>query len=226
MGIGIDSTTLLVNANAVPIPHKWSEEHHTVTGYHKFKVGDDAERDAVSDPALGMPFIRDDLTEPRIDYYNGSAWVPASSSGIIPSGSKMLFIQDTVPTGWTLDVSANDKVIRVVDVEASGGVTGGSWTISGFQADDHALIEDEMPAHRHHSIGEVTAGWPFGNTGEDNMGSNGGIDYDNPFYNTSTTGGGAAADDSPGPGLPHDHTVSNDGVWRPSYINAIICIKD
>ncbi len=226
MGIGIDSTTLLVNANAVPIPHKWSEEHHTVTGYHEFQIGDASDRDAISSPGSGMFFIRDDLTASFIEYYNGSAWVSASS-GSVPSGSKMLFIQDTVPTGWTLDVSANDKVIRVVNVAASGGVTGGSWTISGFQADDHALVESEMAAHRHHGFGARQAGFPFGDVlPDDKQGAASGVDYNNRYYNTSTTGGGAAADDSPGPGLPHDHTVSNNGAWRPSYVNAIVCTKD
>ena len=207
MGIGIDSTTLLVNANAVAIPAKWSEEHHTDSGFHKFKVGNDTDRNAIPSPDQGMLFIRDDLPEPSIEYFNGIAWVAASSSGIIPVGSKMLFIQNTVPTGWTLDVAANDRVIRVVNVEAQGGLTAGSWTITGFQADPHALTISEMPAHMHGIDGvAISTGTVSGVNGMmQNLGGN-----------TDSTGGGAT----------HQHTVSNDGNWRPSYINAIICIKD
>ena len=214
IGVGIDSTTLLVNANAVAIPHKWSEEHYTASGYHKFKVGDDAERDAVLDPTLGMLFIRDDLSEPRIEYYNGSAWVPASYSGAIPSGSKMLFIQDSVPTGWTLDVSANDKVIRVVNVAASGGVVGGSWTISGMSGDGHALTVSEMPPHDH----------VLRYSGDSSPGS--GTYQVSLLRNSANPQTSLNPIEDTGGGTSHAHGITSDGTWRPSYINAIICIKD
>jgi hypothetical protein len=207
MGIGIDSTTLLVNANAVPIPSKWTEEHYSDSGYHKFKIGNSTERDnTIPSPGTGMLFIRDDTPAPTIEYWNGLAWTSATQ-GAIPSGSKMLFIQDTVPTGWTLDVSANDKVIRVVNVEASGGVTGGSWTISGVTVDGHQLSILEMPSHTHgldfqfDTIGFST-GWAF------------------------RAEPGSSSTNPSGGNLEHSHGVSSDGTWRPSYINAIICIKD
>jgi hypothetical protein len=207
MGIGIDSSTILVNANAVPIPSKWSEEHHPETGYHGNKFGNITVRDSIPTPlGTGMLFIRTDLLEPSIEYYNGVGWVAASSGGAIPSGSKMLFIQDTVPTGWTLDVSANDRVIRVVDVEASGGVEGGSWTISGISGDGHELSISEMPSHTHSIRGGTRIFDPSGFS--DTIGVS--------TVQSGATGGGAA----------HTHTVSSDGTWRPSYINAIICIRD
>ncbi|GAG02888.1 unnamed protein product, partial [marine sediment metagenome] len=161
MGIGIDSTTLLVNANAVPIPSKWTEEHHSGTGYHNFKYGNSTERDNISSPGDGMLFIRDDTPNPSIEYWTGLAWISATQ-GSIPSGSKMLFIQDTVPTGWTLDESANDRVIRVVNVAASGGVEGGSWTITGISGDGHALSISEMPSHTHTVRGSIVNHDPSG----------------------------------------------------------------
>lgn len=47
-----------------------------------------------------------------------------------PSGTKLLFPQATVPTGWTQDADVTDVLPRVVS-GAGGGATGGSWTISG-----------------------------------------------------------------------------------------------
>jgi hypothetical protein len=214
MGIGIDSTTLLVNANAVAIPAKWSEEHHTDSGYHKFKVGDDDDRNAIPSPGEGMLFIRDDLPEPSIEYFNGLAWVAASSSGTIPVGSKMLFIQNTVPTGWTLDVAANDRVIRVVNVAASGGAVAGSWTISGISGDGHQLSIEEMPQHDH----------LLRYSGDPSPGA--GTFQVSLLRNATTPLTSLNPIEDTGGGEAHGHTISSDGVWRPSYINAIICIKD
>jgi len=207
MGIGIDDTTMLVNANGVPIPAQWEEEHSSGSGYHKFKFGSEATRDLLS-PDSGMIFLRDDTTPPRIEYWDGSTWQFASADHAdIPAGSKMLFMQDSVPTGWTLDVAVNDAVVRVVDSEALGGVTGGSWTITGFQADPHALTISEMPAHTHNIDGVAIA------TGDASG-----------FSGLMRNLGGAT--DSTGGGTTHEHAVSNDGTWRPSYINAIVCIRD
>ena len=218
MGIGIDSTTLLVNANAVPIPHKWTEEHYSDSGYHKFKVGDDVDRDNIPNPGDGMLFIRDDTPNPSIEYWTGTAWSSATTTvSAIPSGSKMLFIQDTVPTGWTLDVSVNDKVIRVVDSAALGGVTAGNWTISGISGSAHALTISEIPAHGHEvQYTTITPG--AGDFQFQRLRNSAGFpsstdESSNPVLET---GGGAS----------HSHGVSSDGTWRPSYINAIICIKD
>jgi hypothetical protein len=218
IGIGISSTTLLVNANAVPIPSKWTDEHYSDSGYHKFKIGDSTDRDNVPSPGTGMLFIRSDTPNPSIEYWTGSAWASATTTiSSIPSGSKMLFVQDTVPTGWTLDTTVVDKVIRVVDDAVDGGVTGGSWTISGISGAGHQLTVAEMPSHDHELIYTTitpgagnfqlqrlrnSAGYP----GNSDQNSNPVVD----------TGG----DDA------HSHVVSSDGTWRPSYINAIICIKD
>jgi hypothetical protein len=153
-----------------------------------------------------MLFIRDDTPNPSIEYWTGLAWTSATL-GAIPAGSKMLFVQDTVPTGWTLDTDSTDKVIRIVDSAALGGVTGGSWTISGITGDGHQLSISEMPIHTHHIDGRASGSGT--SSGFQNVMMNFG-------GNTDPTGGNAE----------HEHTVSSDGTWRPSYINAIICIKD
>ncbi len=219
MGIGIDSTTLLVNANAVPIPSKWTEEHYSGSGYHKFKIGDSTDRDTgIPSPGTGMLFIRDDTPNPSIEYWTGLAWASATTTiSSIPSGSKMLFVQDTVPTGWTLDTTVTDKVIRVVDSAASGGVTGGNWTISGISGAAHQLIISEIPSHTHNALNStITPG--VGNFQFSHLRNNAGYpgsSQESTSANIPTGGDGS-----------HSHGVTSDGTWRPSYINAIICIKD
>lgn len=218
IGIGIDSTTLLVNANAVAIPSKWSEEHQFETGFHNFKYGDIAERDAIQSPADGMVFFRDDTLNSIIEYYNEGLgeWVAASQERTdIPSGSKMLFIQDTVPTGWTLDVTANDRVIRVTAILGEGGDAAGSWTITDLVADPHMLSVEEMPSHDH----DIHGGKSGDNSPEYNF--NGPDGSNNPADSNS-----GRPTELAGEGEAHAHTVSSGGLWRPSYINAIICIRD
>ena len=50
-----------------------------------------------------------------------SAFTKANSSGCFSSGTQMLFVQNTAPTGWTKSTSFNDYTLRVVS-----GTTGGS----------------------------------------------------------------------------------------------------
>jgi hypothetical protein len=215
VGIGIDDVTLLVNANGVPIPAKWQVEHHSDSGYHKFAFGGFSERDDIENPAAGMIFIHSDDSPPRIDFHNGVTWSSASSTSVsIPSGSKMLFVQDSVPTGWTLDTAVSDRVIRVIDTASEGGDVGGAWAITGIVADPHKLSIDEMPNHDHALRGS------------------GGGDENQDYSARGPTSGNAVAPAGgkhtidTGGDLAHTHTVSNDVSWRPSYINALICIKD
>lgn len=62
----------------------------------------------ISDPATGM--IRESV-------------LPPSSDSAIPTGSKMLFIQTAAPTGWTKDITHNNKALRLVNGTAGTGGT-------------------------------------------------------------------------------------------------------
>jgi len=216
LGVAIATNQLLVNSTNFPIPSKWDSEHDPDSGFHTFASGNQAARDGISGPQEGQIFIRTDTNPPRIDYYNGAAWEEATSDRIdVPSGTKMMFVQNFVPTGWTLDATLNDRAVMITNVEASGGNTGGQWIITGLTGDPHALTINQMPEHNHPIIG------------------GGGGEFNFP-YNTSNVGpttGLVPSDlgrptENEGGGESHSHGVTSDGTWRPSFVNVIVCIKN
>lgn len=119
----------------------------------------------ISDPATGM--IR-------------SSVLPPSGTAEIETGSKVLFVQTAAPTGWTKDVTHNNKALRIVNGTAG---TGGSvafttaftsqtpaGTIAGTVSTgtnsattdtgtvgSHGLTTAEMPSHSH-SFSASTSG--------------------------------------------------------------------
>jgi hypothetical protein len=215
IGVATDTDTLLVSASGVAIPSKWTQEHDEGSGNHAFKSGDVGDRAAIVSPALGTIFIRTDTDTNFIEYWNGVSWGVATEYAV-PSGSKMMFVQDAVPTGWTFDSTINDRVVIITDTLLSGGVTGGGWAITGLTADPHALSVAEMPAHQHDIIG--------GSGGADNVN----YDSNNNGPNAATGARGIAGrpTEIAGGGGTHTHSITGDSTWRPNFVNVIICIKD
>jgi hypothetical protein len=90
-------------------------------------------------------------------------------TGIIPSGTTMIFYQATAPTGWTKSTTNNNKALRVVS--GSGGVTGGttafstvfsSRTPSGTvsmsgDTGSHTLTTSQIPSHSHFTFNNVNS---------------------------------------------------------------------
>lgn len=149
------------------------------------------------------------------------------TGGEIPTGTVMAFFQEAAPTGWTQVVTENDKLLRVVS--GTGGGTGGDWEISGLSIDGHALLENELPPHRHFIAADIatTSTTVITSTSQqipkDNTwGSN------DPTYRFVGTATDATIGRSSevGGGQSHDHNLSADGNWRPEYIDMIICSKD
>jgi len=124
-----------------------------------------------------------------------------------PVGTKAIFFQAAAPTGWTQDVTQNDKVLRVVS--GAGGGSAGSWTITGVTVDGHVLLVGEMPRHQH-----STTAVP-GTT----LNAGGGAQRE-PFAAVSISSSFAGNDES------HTHGLTSDAAWRPAYIDVIICTKD
>jgi hypothetical protein len=135
------------------------------------------------------------------------------TSALIPSGTKMLFVQGSAPVGWTQVTSDNDKALRVVS--GTGGGTGGSvafetafasQTVAGTNGGT-AITIAQMPAHTHNFTASV---------GEIGGGGGGALQAYNPVATTST-GGGAT----------HTHTFTGTAInLDVAYVNVIYATKD
>lgn len=71
-------------------------------------------------------------------------------TGAFPTGTAMLFQQTAAPTGWTKQVTHNDKALRVVSGTAgSGGTNSFSSTFGQTTTGSHVLTIAEIPPHAH-----------------------------------------------------------------------------
>lgn len=135
----------------------------------------------------------------------------------VPSGTVMLFVQNSAPPGWIQGRNVNDAVLRVVNDNSGSGV-GGSWSISGLNTQvrdlGHTLQATEIPSHTHNLNAITAAGG--------NIGFQGGGTYLLGQFAITTDGG-------TGGNQPHFHplsaSTSGDGSWRPAYLNTIFCYK-
>jgi hypothetical protein len=128
------------------------------------------------------------------------------SLSLFPAGTKMVFYQDTAPTGWTIENTLDDKLLFITKGSAAGGQKGGGAHSTGtWTQPSHTLTEAEIPSHRHALMNSTNTHdemWGAGQAG-DNAGS--------PQYSGYTGGGGA-----------HYHGTT----WRPAAYCAIIASKD
>lgn len=145
--------------------------------------------------------------------------VGTAVSGVIPSGTKMLFVQSSAPTGWTKSTTHHDKALRVVSGTASFGGTRGftatfttrtpSGSIGGT-----ALTVEQMPSHTHEAT--YVLGDNNNDYGAPPAASSGGS------HGTHTIVMGAV-----GGGQAHTHSLSlSDMDFAVQYVDVIICTKD
>jgi hypothetical protein len=171
------------------------------------------------DTGDGMLFAQADSAGVTQLYYidSNNVTIQLTSNGaidtggsVIPSGTVMCFLQAAVPTGWVQDTGANDAVIRLVS--GTGGGYGGSWTISGATVGSTTLTAAQIPSHTH----------PFTVTFAE-LGSGG---DPSPVYapGSGSNFNGTTGDNSGGDGS-HTHSFTNDGSWRPVYVDAVIGVK-
>ena len=164
---------------------------------------------------------------------NGAALTGLSP---FPSGTKMVFAQAAAPTGWTQDITNNDKALRVVS--GSGGGTGGTHAFSSppstahthstpshshthtLSAGAHTLSTSEMPSHNHGFGGESSGGsLPYvasnSRVAQRYTSSTGGGSSHSHSLSGSITSGGTGATSSAGP-----------TAFAPQYVDVIVCSKN
>jgi hypothetical protein len=201
----------------------WSNVEHSgldvttsLSGHHLpgkcglIMVAPSATIEALTNVACAMAY---DTDNHLFKYNTGAAW--KSIGGPIPQGVKMVFYQDTAPTGWTI-VNLNDKLVFITKGSGAGGETGGGahstggWTITGFDANvgSTTLNATMIPSHTH------TAAYLNLRIG---AGTSYYTNYSLVTGDTGATGGGGG----------HVHPMaSHGGTWRPSAYNCIVCSKD
>jgi len=141
-------------------------------------------------------------------------------ANILETGTKMMFYQNAAPTGWTIDTTVTDHMLRIVDgTTLEGGVTGGTSdpvdNTHTHTTGDHALTELEMPSHSHNA---KVAGHFIQRLGGTLWQK---IDYDG----TGTQHYYASSTDPTGGGNAHNHGVTGEQTWVPRFANIILCEK-
>lgn len=114
------------------------------------------------------------------------------------------FYQNTIPTGWTLNTSFDDRVPIVESTQAEGGNTGGSWTITG--------LAGTQPAHTH--IGTNWTG--FFTTSSTASAGGGKWTLDNSSQSITNIGGTTSAAGADAV------TVTHTPGWRPNWVKVLV----
>lgn len=126
-----------------------------------------------------------------------------AATASVPSGSVMLFLQTSAPTGWTKLTTSNDVALRLVSGAASsGGSVAFSTAFASQNVGSTTLSTTQIPAHTHSAnfqTAPYVAGGPCGVLGSASA-------------NTGSAGGGGS----------HTHTL-NIAV---SYVDVIQASKN
>jgi hypothetical protein len=167
-----------------------------------------------------------------------------NGTGVIPSGTKMLFQQTSAPTGFTKLTTHNNKALRVVSGTASTGGTNSftnafnssktvsgttgtsSVTISGTTA-SHTLTVDQIPSHTHTHPGWTMSEGIRHQDGTDRIPQRGDQGTQSGTFTFSSTGGssGHTHNISVTSGS-HSHSFSDSFNLDVQYVDLIIAQKD
>ena len=186
------------------------------------KVQDSADPDVT-------PFLIDNTGQVGIGTATPSAALEIASPGVykgawayLPSGTAMLFVQTSAPTGWTKSTTHDNKALRVVSGSAGSGGSVAFTTAFVSQAvagtvGNTTLTESQIPSHTHVIPTKTKGGVQF---------SGGSQSYE---LGPDSTEGTATSDatQSTGGGASHTHTFTGTAInLAVSYVDVIIATKD
>lgn len=192
--------------------HDFNTGHHAAVGL--VEQGSDPSNVANT----GFIYTKDDGGDTELYYEDDAGNVTkltedGTVASAIPSGTKMLFAQDTAPTGWTkvTTASLDESVLRLVTTTTvtTGGDDAFTTVFSSSKAtESHTLTTDEIPSHTH------TYERP-NSPGSQSIGTGPNV----PNVNTITSG---VATGSTGGGSGHTHDITMD----PKFQDVIMATKD
>lgn len=157
-------------------------------------------------------------------------------------GTKAIFYQASAPSGWVQDTEENDRMLRLVD--SQGGGTGGQWEISGITVHKHSLTINEIPSHDHGggnhghnfdltsdndgSVNNSTRNWLTGEvqSGLDTNDLRSGGSMNNRGRVRDSVRNSGSIINLQGGDAGHGHDASQNGNWRPRYVDVIAAIKE
>jgi hypothetical protein len=156
-----------------------------------------------------------------------------STTSDIPSGTMMLFVRTSAPSGWTLSTTWNNVVPIVKSSVTDDGTpdTGGNWTISSTELKStfpSTAFTGGLPNH-YHGAGNFTVTIPNSvNNAEDTAGNAAAVRAMNVAV-AGNTGNPSSANVSTTVTstnvAPSSGTLTT-GNWRPAYVEIIACSKD
>jgi hypothetical protein len=160
------------------------------------------------------------------------------------SGTVMLFVQTSAPTGWTKSTTHNNKALRIVSGTASSGgsvdfttafaskavagtVGNTILTVAQIPGHDHGGSTSANGAHTHTMSGSWASDGTGGGTSAHIMRDDG---YAGTYSDTSTiqsAGSHSHPISSQGSGQSHTHTFTGTAIdLAVSYIDVILATKD
>lgn len=154
-----------------------------------------------------------------------TAQVNAISSGVVESGSIMLFQQTAAPSGWTKLTTHNDKAIRIVSGTAASG--GSTAFTSIFAARTIATVN--LPSHTHTFSATTSSDGAHTHT------VTGCAEDDNSVENGSNGNAGFEATKTTSSNGAHTHTISGTSAATGSgtamdfavqYVDVILASKN
>lgn len=146
----------------------------------------------------GVPgdFSANDVTVTGDLEVTGTMTIANAAIDLFPSGMEIQQFQTTIPSGWDLETTDEDRVPIIRNTNAVGGSQGGGWTITG--------LSGSQPNHTHAkgtiAVNQTAARW------DDASG-----DFTPPRNNTESVTGSTASDGN------EAVTVSAGSSWRPLY---------
>lgn len=149
---------------------------------------------------------------------NGKLYKGAQPSAF-DSGTTMLFVQTSAPTGWTKSTTHNDKALRVVSGTASsGGSVAFTTAFANGNTGATTLSTSQIPSHDHSG---VPPNWSIYNNGA--TGVYAGVDRAQGNVTASVTAPNVTfAVAAQGSGGSHSHSIS----LAVQYVDVIICTKN